>query len=61
MGFITKIMRAVDVLMEDESVEKGNNFEKYVVNLFDERYFSLPIGARTLRENTIDLLSRMRS
>lgn len=39
MSFITRIMNAVDVLTEDESVEKGNDFEKYVGHLFDKRYF----------------------
>ncbi|WP_243684000.1 hypothetical protein [Methanosarcina barkeri] len=28
-------------MKEDESVEKGNDFEKYVVNLFDDKYFSI--------------------
>ncbi|MGB9927331.1 MAG: hypothetical protein ACPK85_02855 [Methanosarcina sp.] len=41
MGFVAKIMRAVDVLLEDETAEKGNDFEKYVVSLFDEKYFSI--------------------
>jgi hypothetical protein len=41
MGFISKIMRAVDVLTEDESVEKGNDFEKHIVKLFDKAYFSI--------------------
>jgi hypothetical protein len=41
MGFVNKILKAVEVFAEDESVEKGNDFEKYVVNHFDERYFSI--------------------
>lgn len=41
MGFVNKIMKAFDVLTEDESVGKGNDFEKYVVDLFDEDYFSV--------------------
>ena len=41
MGFIDKIVRVVDVLKEDESVEKGNDFEKYAVDLFDDKYFSI--------------------
>lgn len=41
MGFINKIIKAVDVLTEDESIEKGNEFEKYVLDLFDDRYFSI--------------------
>jgi len=28
-------------LKEGESIEKGNDFEKYVVSLFDEKYFSI--------------------
>lgn len=40
-GLVDKLKRAVDVLKEDESVEKGNEFEKYVVNLFDDKYFSI--------------------
>lgn len=41
MGFVNKLKRAVEVLKEDESVEKGNDFEKYVVSLFDDKYFSI--------------------
>jgi len=40
-GLVGKLKRAVEVLKEDESVEKGNDFEKYVVNLFDNKYFSI--------------------
>lgn len=41
MGLVNKIMKAVEAFTEDESVEKGNDFEKYVVNLFNDRYFSI--------------------
>ena len=41
MGFVNKIIKAVDVLTEGESVGIGNDFEKYVVDLFDEDYFSV--------------------
>lgn len=41
MGLMNKIIKAVEILKEDESVEKGNDFEKHVVNLFDGRYFSI--------------------
>ena len=41
MSLVSKISRAFDVLTEDETVEKGNDFEKYVVDLFDENYFSV--------------------
>lgn len=40
MGLVTKIKKAFDVLTEDESIEKGNDFEKYVKDLFDNRYFA---------------------
>lgn len=41
MGLVNKIIKAVEALTEDESVEKGNDFEKYVVGLFDKKYFSI--------------------
>jgi hypothetical protein len=41
MGFLNKISKAIEILTEDESVDKGNDFEKYVVKHFDSRYFSL--------------------
>lgn len=41
MGILNKIAKAVEALTEDESVEKGNDFEKHVVDLFDQRYFSI--------------------
>lgn len=41
MSLLGKIERIVDVVMEDDSVEKGDDFEKYIVDLFDERYFSV--------------------
>lgn len=41
MGLFNKIAKVVEILKEDESVEKWNDFEKYVVNLFDNRYFSI--------------------
>jgi len=41
MRLIGKLKRVVEVLKEDESVEKGNDFEKYVVSLFDDKYFSI--------------------
>ena len=40
-SLVNKLKRAVDVLKEDESIEKGNDFEKYVVSLFDNKYFSI--------------------
>jgi hypothetical protein len=41
MKLINKLKKTVEVLKEDESVEKGNDFEKYVVSLFDDKYFSV--------------------
>jgi hypothetical protein len=41
MGLLRKIENIVDVLIEDESEGKGDDFERYVVDLFDERYFSI--------------------
>ena len=41
MRIVDKILKVVDVLKEVESVGKGNDFEKYVVDLFDDRYFSI--------------------
>jgi hypothetical protein len=41
MGFVNRIMKTVDIFTEDESEEKGNDFEKYVADLFDEDRFSV--------------------
>jgi len=41
MGIANKIKKMVDIFTEDDSVEKGNDFESYVVKLFDARYFSV--------------------
>ncbi|HJH31549.1 MAG TPA: hypothetical protein C5S50_05095 [Methanosarcinaceae archaeon] len=42
MGIVNRISRAIDILTEDGSIEKGDEFEKYVVHLFDTRtYFSI--------------------
>lgn len=41
MGLFERIKMAVEALTEKESVIKGNSFEKYVVNLFDMKYFSV--------------------
>lgn len=41
MSFLGKLERIVDVVLEDDCVEKGDDFEGYVANLFDERYFSI--------------------
>ncbi len=41
MGVLDKIEKIVDVILEDESTEKGDSFERYVVNLFNEKYFTV--------------------
>lgn len=41
MGLVNKIIKAVEAFTEDESVEKGNDFERYVVDHFDKKYFSI--------------------
>ena len=41
MGVLDKIEKIVDVVFEDESTEKGDNFERYVVNLFNDKYFTV--------------------
>jgi hypothetical protein len=42
MGFLDRLLKAIDVLTEpetDESVEKGHDFEKYVLDLFGKGDF----------------------
>ena len=41
MSAFRKLGKIIDVLCEDERVGKGDDFEKYVVDLFDENYFSV--------------------
>ncbi|MFA0821950.1 MAG: hypothetical protein ACC612_03550 [Methanomethylovorans sp.] len=41
MSLSRKIGKIIDVILEDGNVEKGDEFEKYVVDLFDENYFSV--------------------
>jgi hypothetical protein len=48
-------MKAVDVLTEDESVGIGNDFGKYVVDLFEEDYFSVVQWIQKLHESMTDL------
>lgn len=43
MGFLDKLSKAIDVLTEpetDESVGKGHEFEKYVLDLFEKNDFT---------------------
>ncbi|WP_407356557.1 hypothetical protein [Methanolobus sp. WCC5] len=41
MSISGKIERIMDVLTEDDCTEKGDDFERCVADLFDERYFSI--------------------
>jgi len=41
MGLFRKIRKVIEVIFENESEQKGDDFEKYVVDLFDEKYFSI--------------------
>lgn len=41
MSILGKIERIMDVLVEDDCTEKGDDFERCVADLFDERYFSI--------------------
>ncbi|VVB95057.1 Uncharacterised protein [uncultured archaeon] len=43
MGILDKIGKAIDALMEEENenYDKGVEFEKYVINLFNPKYFSI--------------------
>ncbi len=41
MGLLKKVGKIVDVLLEDEHEEMGDDFEQCVVELFDEKYFSI--------------------
>ena len=41
MSISRKIGKTIDVLREDENVRKVNDFEKYVINFFDDNYFSV--------------------
>lgn len=41
MGLFRKLRKIIEVIFENESEQKGDDFEKYVVDLFDEKYFSI--------------------
>ncbi|MGB9927330.1 MAG: hypothetical protein ACPK85_02850 [Methanosarcina sp.] len=41
MGMFRKLRKVFSVIFEDEVVQKGDDFEKYVVDLFDEKHFSI--------------------
>lgn len=41
MGLFRKLRKIISVIFENESEQKGDDFERYVVDLFDEKHFSL--------------------
>jgi hypothetical protein len=41
MGLFRKLRKVIEIIFENESEQKGDDFEKYVVDLFDEKYFSI--------------------
>lgn len=41
MGLFRKLRKILSVIFENESEQKGDDFEKYVVDLFDEKKFSI--------------------
>ncbi|HWR24850.1 MAG TPA: hypothetical protein VN278_01340 [Methanosarcina sp.] len=41
MGLFRKMGKVISVIFENESEQKGDDFEKYVVDFFDEKHFSI--------------------
>jgi hypothetical protein len=41
MGLFRKLRKIISVVFENESERKGDDFERFVVDLFDEKYFSI--------------------
>lgn len=41
MGIFRKLGKIFSVIFEKESEQKGDDFERYVVDLFDEKHFSI--------------------
>jgi hypothetical protein len=41
MGLFRKLRKVIEIIFENESEQKGDDFEKYVVDLFDEKHFSI--------------------
>ena len=41
MGLFRKLRKILSVIFENESEQKGDDFERYVVDLFDEKNFSI--------------------
>lgn len=41
MGLFRKLRKIISVVFENESEQKGDDFERFVVDLFDEKHFSI--------------------
>ena len=41
MDLFRKLRKIIEIIFENESEQKGDEFKKYVVDLFDEIYFSI--------------------
>jgi hypothetical protein len=41
MGLFRKLRKIFSIIFERDSVQKGDDFERFVVDLFDEKYFSI--------------------
>jgi hypothetical protein len=41
MGLFRKLRKVIEIIFENEFEQKGDDFEKYVIDLFDEKYFSI--------------------
>ncbi len=41
MGLFRKLSKIIRIIFEKGSEQKGDDFERYVVDLFDERHFSI--------------------
>lgn len=41
MGIFRKLCKIISVIFEKESEQKGDDFERYVVDLFDKKHFSI--------------------
>ncbi|KKG14121.1 hypothetical protein EO98_09085 [Methanosarcina sp. 2.H.T.1A.6] len=55
MGLFRKLRKILSVIFENESEQKGDDFEKYVVDLFDGKHCLSYSGPRRWQENTSDL------
>ncbi|KKG11891.1 hypothetical protein EO92_08775 [Methanosarcina sp. 2.H.A.1B.4] len=54
MGLFRKLRKILSVIFENESEQKGDDFEKYVVDLFDGKNSLSCSGPRIWQENTSD-------